>query len=75
MKPRKLNPNPVPRGARTQNDWRKLMIKVISRAQALKDPRLPMLQKAQQEGTQEACLRRMSIIGDNDLKREFPDKL
>lgn len=72
-KPRKLQPPAAPRGAKTQTDWRKLMIKVINRAKLVNDQRLPKLLEAQSQGTSEACLRRMSVICDADILREFPD--
>lgn len=57
----------------TQNQWTQLLRKAIARAQANKDPRLPSLQHALQQAEPELLLRRMSIICDADLLREFPD--
>lgn len=72
MKSRKLNPNPPKRGAIGLNQWNLLLRKAVVRAQAANDPRVTALQQALGTGDAEKVLRRMSIICDADLAREFP---
>jgi hypothetical protein len=55
------------------NQWLQLLRKAIARAQATKDPRLNGLQQAMATSSAEKILRRMSIICDADLIREFPE--
>jgi len=53
-------------------DWQRLMQIVLTRAEALQDRRLAMLKAAIPTGKTEATLRRMGIICENDILREFP---
>lgn len=53
--------------------WDALMRRVIQRAEALGDRRLEGLKRASQEGRSEAFLRKLGIIGEVDILREFPD--
>ena len=69
---RKLNPDPTPKAAQGQNQWVQLLKRAIARAQTKGDQRLDALRQALQTGTAEKVLRRMSIICDADIDREFP---
>lgn len=60
-------------GPQGPQDWSQLMSTVIQRAQALQDPRLQGLQEAMTLGKAEQALRRMGILTEVDLLREFPD--
>jgi hypothetical protein len=55
------------------NEWNTLLTLSIRRAETLRDPRLPGLRKAMQEGKAESFLRRMGIISKVDIEREFPE--
>lgn len=70
---RKLNPAPQKKSAVGQSQWNQLLRRAIARAQNSQDPRLPLLQQALRAGTAEAALRRMSVICDADIDREFRD--
>lgn len=56
----------------TPNEWDLLMRKAILRAEKANDSRLASLRTALQQGKSSATLKRMGIIGENDLNREFP---
>ncbi len=73
-KPRQLNPAPPKRTASAPSQWNQLLRKTLARAQATGDSRVGSLQQALREGTVEATLRRMSIVCDADILREFPDR-
>lgn len=60
-------------GPTTVAGWSALLDRAISRAAELKDRRLGGLAKAQSEGTAEKALRRMGILSEADIAREFPD--
>ena len=63
-KPKKQNPkSPV--------EWNALLRKAISRAEAIEDSRLAGLKLALSKGQAERKLRRMCIVSDADLDREF----
>lgn len=74
MRTRMLNsPKGDPkRGAMSPAGWEILMRKVIQRAEAQKDRRLEGLRRACQEARSESFLRKMGIICDADIDREFP---
>jgi hypothetical protein len=55
------------------NEWNTLLTLSIRKAEALQDSRLPGLRKAMVEGKAEPFLRRMGIISQVDIEREFPD--
>lgn len=55
-------------------NWEGLLRKAITRAEAVGDKRIAVLKKALSAGTASATLKRMGIIGDNDLQREFPPR-
>lgn len=57
----------------TARDWHRLMQKVIARARQLKDRREPGLQSAINQGAIPQTLKRMGIICETDIRREFPD--
>lgn len=48
------------------------MQKAIGLAQQKQDPRLGVLQLGAQQGRAQATLKRLGIIGEADLAREFP---
>lgn len=73
-KSRKLNPAPPKRGAAAPSQWNQLMRKALARAQEIGDSRVGSLQQALREGTVEKTLRRMSIVCEADIAREFPDR-
>lgn len=71
-KPRQLNNKPPRRDAKSPSQWQQLLRKVIFAAERAKDPRLESLRKALPTGRAEQVLRRMSIICEADIAREFP---
>lgn len=74
QKPRKLNPAPPKRAASAPSQWNQLMRKALTRAQEVGDSRVASLQQALREGTVEKTLRKMSIVCEADIAREFPDR-
>jgi len=72
MKVRKFSPS-QPSRLPVGHQWILLLKKAIERAKQAKDPRLSALQEALRTSTAEKALRRMSIICEADLQREFPD--
>lgn len=72
---RKLNPTPPKRGPMGRAQWVQLLRKAISKAQLVKDARQEALQAALLAGTAEPTLRKMSIICEADILREFPDSV
>lgn len=52
--------------------WSQLMTATIRRAEAIQDPRLAGLRRAMVEGKAEGMLRKLGIISEADLDREFP---
>lgn len=73
QKPRKLEPELPRRVATGPSQWNVLMRKTLARAQLIGDRRSTALQQALREGTVEKTLRRMSIVCEADILREFPD--
>lgn len=57
----------------TERAWRLLMQKVLARARQLQDRREKGLQAAINQGTIAQTLKRMGIICETDIMREFPD--
>jgi len=55
-----------------REDWKQLLVKAIQRAEATGDRRLEGLKRALVDGQAERHLRRLGIIHDVDLSREFP---
>ena len=53
-------------------EWTQLMRQTIQRADKLGDRRTQGLRKALADGKAEAHLRRMGVICETDLHREFP---
>lgn len=53
-------------------EWNRLMMDVISRAESLEDRRLPGLRKALVDGKAETHLRKLGVISPADVEREFP---
>jgi hypothetical protein len=71
---RQVNPpTKPPREPQTDREWQRLMTKVIKRATEMKDPRVAALKRAVTEARTAQTLKRMRIICDNDILREFPD--
>lgn len=54
--------------------WDVLMQRAIQLAQERKDSRLKILQQGAQAGRTQATLKRLGIIGEADLTREFPPR-
>lgn len=69
---RKLEPTKASLAPVGQTQWGQLLRKTMRQAELTKDPRLPALQQALMAGTAEKTLRRLSIICDADIQREFP---
>lgn len=56
----------------TPVDWDRLMQRVVARAEAVGDSRASMLRNLASQGQTAQALKRMGIIGENDIQREFP---
>lgn len=69
---RKLEPSTPSLAPVGQSQWNQLLRRAISAAELAKDPRLTALRQAMMANTAEKTLRRMSVICDADLQREFP---
>lgn len=65
-------PKPKTQRPRTPVEWTALMKKAIARAEAVGDRRVENMKKALRRGGVEQKLRRMSIISEADIAREFP---
>ncbi len=63
----------VKRGSLSTLGWASLMRQVIARAETVGDRRVAGLKAALQGGESEALLRKLGIICENDVAREFPD--
>lgn len=65
------------RSARTEPDtaqgWANLMRRVLARAKKLRDRRVGGLERAAHNGQINQTLKRMGIICEADILREFPD--
>jgi hypothetical protein len=77
MRTRLLNQSNQPTVKRRQaperlEDWKQLLRKAIQRAETSGDRRLEGLKRALVDGQAESHLRRLGIIHDVDLSREFP---
>jgi len=70
---RHLKPKPKPREPDTPQGWVRLMRRVLARAKKLRDRRVPGLEEAVRKGQIRQALKRMSIICEPDILREFPD--
>ena len=53
-------------------DWQRLMQAAIARAELIGSPQVHGLRKALADGQSEAYLRRLGIIHEGDILREFP---
>ena len=53
-------------------EWQKLLRTAIARAEQAGDRRVHGLRQALADGESEAALRRISVIHEGDLDREFP---
>jgi hypothetical protein len=54
------------------HEWAHLLQLVIQKAAEREDPRLHSLRQAAMDGRAESCLRKMAIICETDVMREFP---
>ena len=72
LKPR-VQPS-VNKTPQTHHEWDHLMRRVIARATEQKDRRLAGLQGVISKGQTSKFLRKLGIICDNDILREFPDR-
>lgn len=54
------------------HEWQGLLRRAIEAAAAVSDARLPLLRAARDGADAEKVLRRLSIIHDADIAREFP---
>ena len=78
MPSRPLNTQPTRRRIQPperKQDWQRLLKLVIQRAEELGDRRLPGLRRALADGISESTLRRLGIIHQGDILREFPNPL
>lgn len=62
------------KGALSPLGWDQLMRLAIRRAEATGDKRLEGLRKALRDGKSEMLLRKLGVISEDDLPREFPDQ-
>jgi hypothetical protein len=69
-----LPPKPRIQAPERREDWKQLLRKTIARAELTGDRRLEGLKCALVDGAAEKHLRRLGIIHDVDLTREFPVK-
>lgn len=60
------------RGVLSPTGWDGLILKAIRLAEIQEDRRLEGLRRASEEGRSELFLRKLGIICDADLAREFP---
>jgi len=67
VKPKRLAPRNVV-------EWNSLLKKALARAEVQKDRRTPGLRRALLQGKAETMLRKMGIICDGDIQREFSNK-
>jgi hypothetical protein len=56
---------------KTKQDWNRFMRRVISRAEAVGDRRLPGLKQALAQDRSETLLRKLSLVSQADIDREF----
>jgi hypothetical protein len=63
-----------PRGPVDPQGWNQLMLQVIARCEKLGAPDLPGLRAALSQGKAEQLLRRLGIISQADIDREFPHR-
>lgn len=73
MRIRHLKPKPKRREPSTPQEWITLMRRVISRAKKLRDRRAAGLEEAVRQRKTHQTLKRMGIICEADILREFPD--
>jgi|AntRauTorckE6833_2_1112554.scaffolds.fasta_scaffold00822_7 hypothetical protein len=67
---RKYLRKPKPGKSKVQVKWERLYRKALERAEAENDPRVQDLRHF--SNNPEAALRRLSIVSEVDLEREFP---
>lgn len=61
-----------PTAPTTASGWNTLLSQAIKRAEVRGDNRLAGLKRAMVEGQAEKTLRRLGILTETDLQREFP---
>lgn len=70
---RLLRKTTVKRGPSNPVEWERLLRKAIARAEMLQDRRVAGLKAALAQGKAEQALKRLGVIREEDLLREFPD--
>ena len=70
-KPKTTPRRPLPQ---RREDWNKLLKAALQRAEANQDRRSEGIKRAMIDNKAEAHLRRLGIVCDADLTREFPKK-
>ena len=73
MATRLAKPPPKPSTPVGTMAWAQLLRDAIAQAEKAKDPRAIGMRKHLGTGQEERFLRRMGIIGSQDITREFPD--
>ena len=63
---------PAPKGPTDPIGWNRLLQVVIARAISIGSPAVPGLQAALMQGKSETHLRRLGILSQTDIDREFP---
>jgi hypothetical protein len=56
----------------THDEWHRLAVQALERAETLQDPRLNGLREAIGKGQSEPFLRKIGVVCQTDLHREFP---
>jgi hypothetical protein len=62
----------TPEASKSPIEWERLLKKALDRAEKLQDRRAGALRTALTQGKSSEVMRRMGIIGENDIDREFP---
>lgn len=70
---KQLNKPPPKRGTLSILGWDQLMRRTLAAAEARGDKRQEGLRKALREGKSEKLLRKLGIICEADIQREFPN--
>lgn len=75
-KTRLLNPAPQKRGVMTIQEWIRLAQKALQAANTVKDVRRAgIIQAALQKGNPSQALKKLGIICETDIQREFGPKI
>lgn len=70
----KVVTKPKRKAPRNVVEWNRLLKLALSRADTVKDRRAAGLRKAIPQGKAELLLRKMGIVCESDIAREFPNK-